>query len=261
MRILVVVLVGMIGGCSASDELGFGLVGDHDAVIDDGVVVRVHGAEVELVYEGKVVERAPRAVGSTFALPFEGRTCVAKVTAIGTETSTTTVGKQRPTLRSRELPTTDLRASCTDGRPLPGSDAALRGARSLVGLAWLLPVLLCAWLAACAIRPLDAQQRPTGGAIGLAILGILLGLASIVVPAIVAFDDLYRVSYPLLATGMAFVVFVQFGPGRKRVSNLVLLSLLAIPIFALIFPHWSPGGPVAALGCAFPIWVTLVAVL
>lgn len=127
------------------------------------------------------------------------------------------------------------------GAPIPGTDAAARGVRSLPSIPLGLPALILGVLCGLLVR-----RDRIGGALGLAVLA---AGAAIAIP-IAMFEGSFRVTYLVLFAGLAIVGGIGGRidmPHAWRTGTSGILGAVAGVVgIAFAFPVWSAGGPLLA---------------
>ena len=238
-------------GCGRPDDALRASVDEHGRHIFSGTgfAVQVGGLndadEVVLTYRDVPIARGPIGYDEGLPADVDGRPCQLQFSGWYEGTSTSyNPAIARPTardLRSRSYRGVNVVITCADG-PVPGTDAATRGARPLPAFAGVLVLLLVggliAWLA-------DRERW------GWLLLTLLLGAVGAIALAVLVADGLYVVTYLIAYVGFAVIgMFAGHVWHEGKVVPAVSATIAALAgAFALALgpPRWAPGRPVLAL--------------
>ncbi len=182
--------------------------------------------------------------GTRLPITLDGVAC--EVNVLGR--TSTTVEKSRSAAEERRAPNASagtrelrgltVRIDC-GGRPIPGTDASHRGARSRTSTLWV-ALFLALGIAAGALANRDTTVAAVlVGAIAL-VGGAVFGL--------VMFEDLFRVTYALLFVGhgLAGIIAMRGDSVALRVAT-IAGAVIGTAIAPLLWPLWTAFGPICAL--------------
>ncbi|MBK9035046.1 MAG: hypothetical protein IPL61_27910 [Myxococcales bacterium] len=227
--------------------------------------------ELALARKDQVIAHGPVTVGTTLPVTIDDLACAVLVrntfegTASGYRPSMNREPGQ-PAPHNRDRVNTTLRGltlelRCADA-PVPGTDASLRGARSLPSLPWGLPGLILGLICGLLARPQnrDGRRMEKAGTFGI------LSLIAAGVCAKAMLDDAYIVTYGVLfaAWAIAGIVGGRLAEprGRHTAAAFTITALLVPFAFTLLWPLWTIGAPIVALlaGAALALTALVIAV-
>ncbi|MEZ4399168.1 MAG: hypothetical protein R3B06_04070 [Kofleriaceae bacterium] len=213
-------------------------------------------AMLALAQGGEVKARGPAAVGSAIPITVDDVACAVTVDAPFEDASTDyrpslSVEPGAPKPMPRDLQTQTwhgfiVTLAC-GAEPVPGSDASLRGARSLPSLPWGLPALVLGFICGLYARPdrLDGARMSRAGTFGI------LALIAAGVCAKAMLQDAYVITYGILfgAWAIAGIVGGRLAEPRGRHTSAAWTAgaVVGPAVLAVVMPLWGPGVPILAL--------------
>jgi hypothetical protein len=212
-----------------------------------------------------LVGRAPREVGATLAVPFEGREC--ELAVVGTSTvrednPRNDRTKRSSDLRFREYKAAELELRCKDG-PAPGAASTVRGGNPRKALVWIVPGIVLGFLAGLLIY--TAKQPGSGNGKTLAALALsVVAVGAAVAIAFVMFSGWFRLSLGalmLVLTGAAMLAGAQWRVHPMASIAGVLAPVVGAVAFGARLTAWSFAAPLAALGVAAGVWLVATIVV
>jgi hypothetical protein len=257
--------------------VGISACGDRGAVratIDERANYHFPGTSLEIGVADDVgawidkvpVGRAPREVGATIAVPFEGRDC--ELTVVGTSTvreddPRNDRAKRTSDLRFREYKGAEVELRCADG-PAPGAAGTQRGGNPRRALVWIVPGIVLGFLAGLLIgAPRNEKKETALTALGALAL-VAAAIAAPVVIALVMFDGWFKLSLGALMVvlmGAAMLAGKQWRVHPIASVAGVVASVAGAVGFGVRLTAWSYAAPIAALGVAAGAWVVATIVV
>ncbi len=260
--VLVLALCGLMAGCGKPARTIETQVSEDSWRTIPGTDVQLRlgplaGGELALAMRDKVVAQGPAAIGTRLPVTIDDQPCEVVVKNTFESTSTRVRPSMdrdspgAPKVQNRDLQTRTLRGLTVElvsaAGPVPGSDASLRGARSLPSLPWGVPALILGLICGLLARPdgLDGARMAKAGTFGI------LALIAAGVCASAMLDGGYAITYGILfgAWGIAGIVGGRLAEpeGRHTAASWTVAAVAAPFGVAALMPMWGIGGPILAL--------------
>lgn len=211
---------------------------------------------LQVALRDKVLASGPAKVGTALAVTIDDQPCEVVVRNTYQDTSTGVRpsmdrGPGAPTPQNRDRQTRTYQGLTVELRstagPVPGSDASLRGARSLPSLPWGLPALILGLICGLLARPdgRDGARMARSGTFGI------LALIAAGVCASAMLQDAYAITYGILfgAWAIAGIVAGRLAePGGTHTAATFGVLAVATPFaLAAARPAWGMGMPILAV--------------
>ena len=260
--VLVLALIGLGAGCGKPAPTIEAQVGDDSWHTIPGTEVQLRlgpaaTGELAVAVRDRVIARGPSAIGTRLPVTIDGQPCEVVVNNTFESTSTQVrpsmdrTSPGAPRVQDRDLQTRTLRGVTVElvsaAGPVPGSDASLRGARSLPSLPWGLPALVLGFICGLLARPqgLDGARSFKAGIVGI------VGLLGAGLLASAMLDGGYAITYGILFGGWAVAGIVGgrlAEPGGRHTAASWTAAAVGAPFaVATLLPTWGVGGPILAL--------------
>jgi len=260
--VLVLALIGLAAGCGKPARTIETQISEDAWRTIPGTDVQLRlgpldSGELAIAIRDQVVAHGPPTIGTRLPVTIDDQACELVIkntfedTSVRVRPSMDRTSPGAPKVQNRDLQTRTLRGLTVElvsaAGPVPGSDASLRGARSLPSLPWGVPALILGLICGLLARPdgLDGARMAKAGTFGI------LALIGAGVCAAAMLDGGYAITYGILfgAWGVAGIVGGRLAEpeGRHTAASWTIAAVAAPFGVAALMPMWGIGGPILAL--------------